>query len=569
MKNKHLTTFLSLALSVSLLPLSLIDRPLLAEESKEDSAFVFEGAEDDLAFKKFDHEVVIEVGMNVPATDKTLKSGESAENNKFTQYLKENFNIVPKLKWQASGENFIQKLSLAIGSDDLPDVVVAPDKSYLTKAYKSNSLYDLTDVFKQYASKQVMGIQNSTKGRALESASFDGRIMALPSVTTVSDGVHLVIVRKDWLDKLNLEAPKTVEDVEKIARAFIDNKMGGEQTIGIMGPSKDGGMYSTFLRSSSNPYGFDPIFTAMGAYPGYWLKQDDGSVVYGSTTEETKSALELLARWYKEGLIDPEVGTRDNASEVISANQCGLFFGPWWSCGYGLTDSIKNDPTADWHSYAIVDANKEWNPHMKAISNSYSLVSKRVTEEQAQAIVIMNNVLVRDEKDLIGDLAIEWWPARNIMANSDETEFLHNELLKVLKGETKPDDYKDTTYKTIQHDAQKALEIVNKDADLANLSMKDFTYNADNFGEFQRVYSMLIGNKPYSEDTVNNEVYSVIYEQTPKMERRWANLEKLEKETFLKILHGQSDISEFDNFVNQWKAESGDSILQEVQEYAK
>jgi putative aldouronate transport system substrate-binding protein len=48
------------------------------------------------------------------------------------------------------------------------------------------------------------------------------------------------------------------------------------------------------------------------------------------------------------------------------------------------------------------------------------------------------------------------------------------------------------------------------------------------------------------------------------MEKRWANLEKLEYETFSKIVTGQAPISSFDTFVKKWKAEGGDTIIKEI-----
>ena len=44
------------------------------------------------------------------------------------------------------------------------------------------------------------------------------------------------------------------------------------------------------------------------------------------------------------------------------------------------------------------------------------------------------------------------------------------------------------------------------------------------------------------------------------MEAKWANLKKMEEETFAKIIMGKADISEFDTFVENWKSQGGDQI---------
>lgn len=40
--------------------------------------------------------------------------------------------------------------------------------------------------------------------------------------------------------------------------------------------------------------------------------------------------------------------------------------------------------------------------------------------------------------------------------------------------------------------------------------------------------------------------------------------EKMEEETFAKIIMGKADISEFDTFVKNWKSQGGDQILKEI-----
>ncbi len=42
--------------------------------------------------------------------------------------------------------------------------------------------------------------------------------------------------------------------------------------------------------------------------------------------------------------------------------------------------------------------------------------------------------------------------------------------------------------------------------------------------------------------------------------------EKLEEETFAKIITGKAGIEAFDSFVEEWKASGGDEITKEVQE---
>ena len=109
------------------------------------------------------------------------------------------------------------------------------------------------------------------------------------------------------------------------------------------------------MNSSNNGYGFDAVYQAFNATPGYFLKDDSGELYWGTTTDEMKEALTTLHDWYEKGLINPEVGTTtngDNANNVKNGT-CGIFMGPWWSLGYGNPDSFRNDNTLHKkHSFA-------------------------------------------------------------------------------------------------------------------------------------------------------------------------------------------------------------------------
>ena len=54
---------------------------------------------------------------------------------------------------------------------------------------------------------------------------------------------------------------------------------------------------------------------------------------------------------------------------------------------------------------------------------------------------------------------------------------------------------------------------------------------------------------------------------TPTMETNLANLEKLEEETFIKIVTGDIDVeSGFDQFVKSWNDQGGAQIIKEISE---
>jgi len=377
-----------------------------------------------------------------------------------------------------------------------------------------------------------------------------------------------MMMQQNWLDELGLAVPTTVQELHDAAVAIRDAKPAGERTIPILGAQKDSRVYADFLHSNFS-FGFDAIFAAMNAYPGYFVLDGENKVQYGTLSAETRAALEMLAQWYAEGLIDPEFATRDYSQDVVNANECGFFCGPWWALGYGNGDSFKNSETVDWQAYPLFTDDGVWNAKMKTLGTSYTLVNCNVSEEVAAAIVIINNVLVANEAVFQNETAedIEWYPLRNVLAAMDECEYTYRAEISVLNGETEPDAWQnEPNYKLLAADTQVVRSIVPGYKQGEILHRADFLYTSDTESNFQRQYALLIGDRPYATVELNNPVYSVTYTTNETIDRYWANLEALEGSVIRSIITGKSDISAFDAFVEQWMAEGGEKILQSVQE---
>jgi len=175
----------------------------------------------------------------------------------------------------------------------------------------------------------------------------------------------------------------------------------------------------------------------------------------------------------------------------------------------------------------------------------------------------MYNVLVRDEGVFDTTMA-NFYPLRNIAAIADETEYEYHELTKVLMGITEPEDYNDpySPYKLMYSDALVARSVIPGFSPDRELSIRDF--NQSDRSKFNRLYALMIGNRPFSTVPLDKAVTSVTYAMTDLLEQRWSNLYKMEQEVFLKIITGQLDISAFDKFVNDWKNQGGQGILDDL-----
>jgi multiple sugar transport system substrate-binding protein/putative aldouronate transport system substrate-binding protein len=572
-KGESMKKFINLrALFISVSMMTLAVTALSGCKAKESSAATAPTLSpsgltgDALAFSRFTEPVDVHIGVPVDPIDTSLPPGDSAGNNVYTRYLKEKYNINVIVDWSASiGDNYNQKVSLAIASNTLPDALVVT-YDLILKAAKSDMLYDITEIFNKYASTQVQSILDSTNGRAQKMVTFDGKMVALPHVMVKTDGVNVMNIQKHWLDQYGLPVPRTLDDIENAARIFKQKQPAGSATVPIVGVGKGSDPYSSFIKSSNNTNAFDPVFSAYDAFPGYFLDNGDGTAAYGSLSPNMKPALERLARWYKEGLLDPEVGTRDNPDELVYANQAGIRFAPWWAIGYGNDDSFRNNPNANWQAYPVYTADGKWNVHLPAAGLNACLINKNASPDVVAAIIIMYNALVRDESSFDRSTAIEWYPLRVVAAPADETEYTYHELTKVLQGITKPEDYNDplSVYRLLYNDTLAVRDVIPGYQPDRELAVGDFDLTKS--GDFQRLYSVMIGDRPYATAIVDKEVYSITYSMTDTLSRVWPNLWKMELETGMKIITGQLDVNAWDKFVADWKAQGGQAALDEIVE---
>ncbi len=515
-------------------------------------------------FGKFQEPVTIRIGKEIDATDKSLPAGDSPENNQYTRHVKEQLNVDTKIVWQAAaGKDFEQKINLSIASNDLPDAMVVKETQF-RQMVKSGQLEDLTEAFNKYASPTLKEIIETTKGLAMQSVTVDGKMYALPNVTPEADMVHYMWIRKDWLDKLGLEPPKTIDELEKVATAFVEQDPDGNgkaDTVGISGPQLGGNLHADFLNPNNNNFGFDPIFSSFHAYPGFWIKDSEGKTTYGSIQPETKEALSKLRDFYAKGLIDKEMSIRKNAQELVKNGTAGIYFGVWWSGGYGpLADAIKNNPEANWQAYAVpLDRNGEFTPHMGNPSNQYLVVRKGY--EHPEAAIKMQNLLYRDESKFDVNVAIGNYPLRLVYAPMDVMDVTYNVMKEILAGTKQPDEVDRPGYNLLKSDAENVKMVKLEPYD--NNDIQYWDPDAD-IGVWKRMYSTLVGIAPLQQPF--KRTYSLTYSQTKTMERKWATLDKLEKETFLKIIMGAAPLDSFDQFVIDWKKQGGDEILAEVDE---
>ena len=299
-------------------------------------------AKEDLPLSKYPETVTVHLGGSLNPNAK-LPAGMAYDDNTYLDLLKKDLNIKVVYDWVASSTDFEEKMNLCIGSNNIPELMNVNATQYRA-LLKYDMIQPLDKYFDDYASDALKSYVKSG-GEELQKCitNEDGELMAIPAPAITAGGINEMWIRQDWLDKLGLEAPRTWDEMVKVAEAFVTQDPDGngeDDTIGILGPSNSDHMNAI----GGNQYGLDPLFSSFQSYPQYWLQGKDGTVEYGSIQPETRDALEKISELYTNKLIDPEMLVRSDSKEPLLAGKVGIFFGPWWS---GYTCLLYTSDAAD------------------------------------------------------------------------------------------------------------------------------------------------------------------------------------------------------------------------------
>ncbi|MBD5456932.1 MAG: extracellular solute-binding protein [Lachnospiraceae bacterium] len=495
----------------------------------------------------------------------TFPNGDTYEDNAYTRMAENELDIDITDEFEANGDDYDRQVSLALSAGDIPDMMKVGSLDELKELYENDLIADLTEVYDEYASDYLKSLYDSYEGRAIANVTLDGKMMAIPG-TNGDSGPSIVWIRSDWMEQLGLTLDEdqdkciTIEDLEMVAKEFMDkNPENAENVVGIA--------FAPWLTSSDpdGTFSMNSIAYALGAFPKTWMEQE-GKVVYGSTTEETKQALAVVSGWFQEGLLDPQVGTRtwDDITALLANGQCGITFGTWHIPDWLLNNVYALNNDALFEPYTLMDANGKVNCKHNDATAGYIVVSKDF-EHPEIAIQIAN--LFYDDLKTSKDLLKNYPEVADYITNG-------------VDGSSRPFNIEVNSYTSLLDDYGELERCLNGEITVDEVESAEERSNATNISAYLEGNEDATGWSKYHSRTKGVELIQTLTENdqfswltpifpqtTPTMETNLANLEKLEEETFIKIVTGDIDVeSGFDQFVKSWNDQGGAQIIKEISE---
>lgn len=481
------------------------------------------------------------------ANNSNLPEGNTYEDNAYTRYLRKMLNIQNDTVYMDTEERYSELVNILVKDQNLPDIMVVTDREILKELVENDLVEDLTEVFEKCTSPRIKEMYESYGDALLNSGKFNGRLMAVPE-TVIDHGPNLLWLRKDWMEELGQEEPETLEDAFEIIDAFVQNRMGTEDGETPVGLACDTNLVGT----TSSSYSVDPVFDSFGANPQRWISQD-GEIVYGSLTEETKEALDYLHKLYDRGILDRNFALRapNNLRDLVVNGKCGAFFGLWWTPNNPLMESYEKNSEADWEPYYLQEL-ADKNVYESFRDNKYVVVRKGY--EHPEIVMKIISVLfdytryeAEDAREVNEYFALNVDPtARPLVINVDYNEATYQATENIeaaLNG-----NYPEGNLTAIERSYYQACS--------SYLSGNDYT--AEDWAAYKSRISAvgLLVDKHYTP-----AVRSYLDDAGGEIPQ---SLRQFETSTFIQIIMGEKPVSYFETFVEQWYQQGGHELTQQI-----
>ncbi len=235
----------------------------------------------------------------------------------YVKYVTEQTGIKPLVSSFPGNYNEGLQTMFASG-ENIPDVF-RPLRSGLDETLiNQNAAVPLDDLLQEYAPHLWENIPMEV-WNIVRSNSSDEKIYWIPQAY-VDYAERGWFIRQDWLDTLNLEIPKTKEELVTVLKAFRDGDPNGNGLKDEIPTGAEKG--PNWLHGFFDMYGI-PFF---GETPEWDLV--DGKVTYGPVMPHAKEAVEFMKMLYDEKLLDPEtfLNTADTWKAKISEDKVGLWY---------------------------------------------------------------------------------------------------------------------------------------------------------------------------------------------------------------------------------------------------
>jgi len=307
--------------------------------------------------------------------------------------------------------------NLLISSGDYPDMIYHGAVVYnggWDKAVSDGIYLRLNEYIDKYA-PNYQAIRNLSDEHRKLSMTDSGNIYGFHEMMTEREPTWTgLAVRKDWLDDLGMQMPKTIDDWEKMLTAFRDKKNAAAPLM-ILPSGK--------LQNSEFCSAWDI---------GTDFFQVNGVVKYGPIMSEYKEYLALMRRWYTERLIDRDFTTRTDMTgtgaptEMTCTGMTGAFPAVWGACHDVYVQNKTTDDPNLWLEPVVAPTLRDGDDvHFRAMSYQCRAASSifATTEHPVECVKWFDYLYTDEAKDIM------WWADETVHYIDENGEKRFTEMM--------------------------------------------------------------------------------------------------------------------------------------------
>lgn len=447
----------------------------------------------------------------------------------------------------------VRPVELAGGN--IPDFMYLMDPVDVQQAAEQGFIMEIPfEMIEEYAPTYLKMINEEAPMTWLYS-NYDGKNYGVVNMNPGGEAAKMSLWREDWLENVGIDkVPETLEEMEAAFDAFVNKDPDGngqKDTYALSGDFKNWHMC------------FTEIFGAYGVLPFNWVEDENGNVTYGGLLPETKEVLEILADWYQKGYIHPDMITDSYFDTTLT----GKFENG--QIGYRINGNIGDlNEAQDGSTISIM---KQINPEAK-IAMGLPITgpegkSGTFAWGNSGHILTFGSHLKDDPEKVIRILKL-----LEMLCNDEE---LHTRLQIGEEG-THWEYLSEEEQKTSQLSIQFVDEIREKAQYQAagfNIPLNAISYwgmfpsSMETASKFWTDY-----NKEFDADygeKAREVGLSDLFRKPdvlPSAGQYFNDLKNMQLVAFAKIISGEESIDYYDTFVEQWKANGGETLLKEAQE---